>query len=56
MEKFEDKVLKHLNYIFEDEDDKINYIAEKINELKIKYQGLNKIEDVEIIEKILNYK
>ncbi len=49
MEKFEDKVLKHLNYIFEDEDDKINYIAEKINELKIKYQGLNKIEDVEWI-------
>lgn len=49
MEKFEDKVLKRLNYIFEGEESKINYIANKINELKVKYRGLNKVEDTEWI-------
>ena len=49
MEKFEDKVLKRLNYIFEGEESKINYIANKINEVKVKYRGLNKVEDTEWI-------
>ena len=49
MEKFEDKVLKRLNYIFEGEESKIDYIADKINKLKLKYQSLNKIEDTEWI-------
>ena len=31
MEKFEDKVLKRLNYIFEGEESKVDYIADKIN-------------------------
>ena len=49
MEKFEDKVLKRLNYIFEGEESKVDYIADKINKLKLKYQSLNKIEDTEWI-------
>ena len=49
MEKFEDKVLKRLNYICEGEESKVDYIADKINKLKLKYQSLNKIEDTEWI-------
>ena len=49
MEKFEDKVLKRLNYILEGEESKVDYIADKINKLKLKYQSLNKIEDTEWI-------